>query len=74
MKSTVTSYWGISSNENTIYSNSTRRFPVESYCGKNYIFIAYTYKPKSIFMIPKKSRDNGSMIDAYTQVYTKWRA
>ena len=27
-------------NENTIYSDQTGRFPVESYDGKNYIFIA----------------------------------
>ena len=31
------------SNDRTIYSDLTGRFPVESYDGKNYIFIAYAY-------------------------------
>ena len=58
-------------NERTIYSNLTGRFPVESYGGKNYIFIAYAYKLNSIFMIATKDCENKSMIAAHEEVYAK---
>ena len=61
-------------NERTIYSDLTGRFPVESYDGKNYIFIAYAYKLNSIFMIAMKDRENKSMIAAYEEVYAKLEA
>ena len=32
------------SNDNTLYSNLTWRFLVDTYDGENYIFIAYVYK------------------------------
>ena len=58
-------------NERTIYSDLTGRFPVESYDGKNYIFIAYVYKLNFIFMVPMKDRENKSMIAAYEEVYDR---
>ena len=58
-------------NERTIYSDLTGRFPVESYDGKNYIFIAHVYKLNSIFMVPMKDRENKSMIAAYEEVHDK---
>ena len=53
------------SNDNTIYSDLTRRFPVESYNGKNYIFIAYVYKLNAIFTLPMKNCEDTSMIAAF---------
>ena len=44
------------SNDNTIYSDLTGKFPVESYDGKNCLFIAYVHKLNSMFMLPMKSR------------------
>ena len=58
-------------NDDTIYSDLTGRFPVESYDGKNYIFIAYVYKLNTIFMLPMKSREDESMIGAFKEVYNK---
>ena len=62
------------SNDRTIYSDLTGRFPVESYDGKNYIFIAYAYKLNFIFMIAMKDRGDKSMIAAYKEVYAKLEA
>ena len=59
------------SNENTIYSDLTGRFSVESYNGKNYMFIAYVYKLNTIFMLPMKSCEDESMISAFEGVYHK---
>ena len=59
------------SNDNTIYSDLTWRFPVESYDGKNYIFIGYVYKLNAIFMLPMKSREDACMVEAFKQVYAK---
>ena len=41
---------------------------------KNYIFIAYTYRLNSIFMITMKDRENKSMNAAYEDVYPKLEA
>ena len=37
-------------NEGTIYSDQTGRFPVRSYSGKNYIFVAYIYSKNAILL------------------------
>ena len=59
-------------NNNTVYSNLTGRFPVESYDGKNYIFIAYVCKIDSIFVMLMKLREDKSIISAFKEVYTKF--
>ena len=61
-------------NERTIYSDLTGRFPVESYDGKHYIFIANAYKLNSIFMIATKDQENKSMIAVYEDFYAKLKA
>ena len=59
------------SNINALYGDLTGQFPVKSYDGRNYIFIAYVYKLNAIFMIPMKSHDDKSMITAHKEVYAK---
>ena len=49
-------------NKNTLHNDLAVRFPVESYNGKNYIFIAYVCKLSAIFMLPMRSREDESMI------------
>ena len=56
-------------NEDTVYSDLPGRFPVQSYAGNNYIFVAYVYKINSILMRPMKSRSDESMVKAFTDIY-----
>ena len=56
-------------NEDTIYSDLPGRFPVQSYVGNNYIFVAYVYKINSVLMRPMKSRSDESMAKAFTDIY-----
>jgi len=56
-------------NENTIYNDLPGRFPVQSYAGDNYIFVAYIYKINSILMRLLKSRSDESMVKAFTEIY-----
>ena len=58
-------------NENTIYSDLTGRFPIQSYEGVNYIFMAYVYKLNAILLRSMKSREDASMVEAFTRVYTE---
>ena len=37
-------------NENTIYSDLTGQFPIESYTGMNYICVCYIYKQNTILL------------------------
>lgn len=39
-------------NDNTIYSDLTGQFPVRSYEGKSYIFVAYVYKLNAVMLRP----------------------
>ena len=55
----------------TIYSDLTGRFPLHSYEGMNYIFVPYVYKLNAILLRPMKSREDASMIEAFTSVYTE---
>ena len=41
------------SNDATIYSDLAGRFPVQSYSGTNYIFVAYVYSINAILMRPR---------------------
>ena len=56
--------------EETIYSDLTGRLPMQSYEGMNYIFVAYVYKLNAILLLSMKSREDGSMLEAFTRVYT----
>ena len=61
-------------NENTIYSDLTGRFPIHSYGGMNYISVAYVYKLNSILLRSVKSREDASMVEAFTSIYTELEA
>ena len=61
-------------NENTIYSDLTGRFPVQSYEGMQYIFVAYVYKINTILMHPMKLRADPAMVTAFTSIYNKLAA
>ena len=56
-------------NKNTIYSDLTGQFPVRSYDGMVYIFVAYVYKFNAILLRPMKSREDASMVEAFTRIY-----
>jgi len=56
-------------NKNIIYSNLPGLFPVQSYAGNNYIFVAYVYKINTILMRLMKSRSDESMVKAFTDIY-----
>ena len=57
--------------KDTIYSDLTGRFQIQSYDGMNYIFVAYVYKLNAILLRSMKSRKDASMGEAFTIVYTK---
>ena len=57
-------------NENTIYSDLTGRFPVQSYSGNNYIFVAYVYSINAILLRPMKNRSDASMVAVFRDIYT----
>ena len=61
-------------NENTLYSDLTGQFPVRSYDGMVYIFVAYVYKCNAILLRSMKSREDASMIEAFTSIYTELEA
>ncbi|KAL7538190.1 hypothetical protein ACHAXR_008359, partial [Thalassiosira sp. AJA248-18] len=56
-------------NADTIYTDLTGRFPVRSYSGMQYLFIAYIYTINAILIRPMPSRTDASMIAAFTDVY-----
>ena len=56
-------------NKNIINSNLPGLFPVQSYAGNNYIFVAYVYKINTILMRLMKSRSDESMVKAFTDIY-----
>ena len=49
-------------NKHTIYSNLPGRFPVQSFGGRNYIFVAYIYNMNAILLRCMKSRSNACMM------------
>lgn len=57
-------------NENPIYSDLAGRFPVRSYSGVNYIFIAYVYTINAIIIRPMKSRSDEHMVKTFQDIYT----
>ena len=53
----------------TIYSDSTGRFPLQSYAGMQYIFIAYICDQNYIIIRPMKNRSDASMTKVFKDVY-----
>jgi len=56
-------------NENTIYSDLCGRFPVRSFSGMNYIFVAYIYTINAIIIRPMKSRNDECMVATFKDIY-----
>ena len=54
--------------KDTIYSDLTGRFPIQSYDGMNYIFVVYVYKLNGIFLRSMKSREDARMVEAFASV------
>jgi len=57
--------------ENTIYSDLTGRFPIESYTGMNYIFVCYVYKLNTILLRTMKNREDKEMVTAFKSCYNE---
>ena len=53
----------------TLYTDITGRFPVLSYRGHQYIFLAYVYDVNAILVRPMKSRTATSIQSAFTDIY-----
>ena len=56
-------------NKNTIYNDLAGRFPVFSYSGMNYIFVAYVYKINAILVRTMATRCDATMIDTFNNIY-----
>ena len=61
----------VDTHKDTIYSDLTGRFPIQSYEDMNCIFVAYVYKLNAIFLRSMKSREDTSMVELFTSVYTE---
>ena len=63
-------YAALSDNINGVmYSDLTGSFPVESYWGMQYIFIAYIYYENVILMRPIKNRTDACMVAVFKEIY-----
>ena len=56
---------------NTLYTDLTGQFPVESYDCMNYIFIAYVYKLNAILLRSMKRREDTNMVTAFRSAYAE---
>ena len=52
-----------------LYTNLTRRFPVQSSRGHKYILVVYNFDSNSIHVKPLKSRHDNVTIKAYEDIY-----
>ena len=59
---------------NVIYSDLPGRFPIESYAGMNYFFVAYIYKCNYIIIRPMKSRKDEDMVATFKDIYDELKA
>ena len=53
----------------TIYSDLTGRFPVQSFTGMQYIFVAYIYTKNAILIRAMPNRTDESMVKVFKEVY-----
>jgi hypothetical protein len=56
-------------NDNTLYSDLTRKFPIKAFSGNQVVFVAYAYGPNAILARGMRSRSDTEMIKAYTDIY-----
>ena len=52
-------------NENTIYTYLPGKFPIRSFKGNQYLFIAYIYADNAILVRPMKTRETASFLKAF---------
>ena len=52
-----------------MYSDLTGRFPVGSYWGMQYIFIAYIYDENVTLMRPMKNKTDACMVSVFKDIY-----
>lgn len=57
-------------NERTLYTDLTGKFPIRSYNGNQYIFLAYVYDLNAIIVRPMKSRETTDIQKAFKEVYS----
>ena len=63
-------YAALADNINGVmYSDITGHFPVGSYWGMRYIFIAYIYDENVILMRPMKNRTDACMVAVFKKIY-----
>ena len=55
-------------NKGTMYTDLTRQFPVMSFKGNQYIFVAYLYDHNTIIIRPMKSHKDEDMVTAFQDV------
>ena len=59
---------------NVIYSELPGHFPIESFAGMNYLFVAYIYKCNYIIVRTMKSRKDEKMVRTFQDISTSyWR-
>ena len=56
--------------DGTVYSDLTGKFPVRSFKGNQYIFLAYIYDANAILVRPMKNREASSHVAAFKSIYT----
>ena len=56
--------------EKKIYTDLTGKFPVRSYQGNQYIFLAYVYDINTILVRPMKTRTEGDKKKVFQYIYT----
>ena len=57
-------------NERTLYTDLTCKFPIRSYNGNQYIFLAYVYDLNAIIVRSMKSRETTDMQAEFKEVYS----
>ncbi len=61
-------------NSNIVYSNLPGRFPIESYAGMNYFFVAYVYKCNYIIIHAMRSRRDEDIVPTFKDIYSDIKA
>ena len=59
----------VDDNNDTIYRNLSGHFPVRSYAGNQYIFIAYVHTINAILIKLMEGMDPGNMIAVFKEIY-----
>ena len=54
---------------NTLYTDLTGKFPVQSYSSNKYVFCAYVYSANAIIVCPMKYQTDASMLYTFKDIY-----